>query len=509
MYAFFGLSTALLILLSVLLGYGRRQEIIANWKDYRFKPLILLSAFLYKPSTDPRSRWQFADDNFREGILLQLTTTLKMVLEPLMNVFLVMGTSLNQSANNVESIKRVTEATAATFERIFSIFEQRFITTLHGLRMTFFRLNTAMQRIWASAVSSLWQAYSTIAAVMSTVDLIIKIIIIILVVLLAMLIFLFLFMWPFIPLILSVVGILVTAGAGAAVGGMASTFCFGPDAHVCMADGTNTSIASLKIGDRLADGGSVTSVFQFEGTPVRNLYGIPVTDNHIVFGEDGRPVFVSEHPDVGPYMDEIPRRVYCLNTTTHRIHVWSSQQNAKVTFADWEEMDDTDTIGLQTWNRKVFECLNPGLVWPGPVSASLNDEALFHPAVQVSTPDGPRDIGNIHPGMTVVDANGDPTRVTGRVEGIPPHTSHRGVSSAVWHRYRPRDPWNQVAGNSNMTLSPVDGSNSRIWISLFTESGTFYLYSHGIPVRDFSDVGTDKLRNESEWIIGMLNSSCS
>lgn len=500
MYAFLGITTALLIFLSALLGYGRRQEIMANWKDHRFKPLIMLSAFLYKPDDDPRSRWQFAEDNFRDGVLRNVTAALKTVLGPLLNVFVVMGTSLDQSSKNVESVKRVTEATAATFERMFSIFEKRFISTLDGLRMTFFRLNTAMQRMWAAAVNSIWQAYSVTSAIMSTVDLIIKIVIIILVVLLAMLIFLFLFMWPVIPIILSVVGILVTAGAGAAVGGMASAFCFGPGALVCMSDGTHKSIAAVELGDTLADGGHVTAAFKFEGAPVRDLYGIPVTDEHLVFHE-GKPIPVAEHPDVSSISTCVPSHLYCLNTSTHRIPIWSLTHAKQVLFADWEELEDNDEDGLQTWARIVFEHLNPG--HPVPARFTTHDEALFHPETRIGTPDGPQHIRHIHPGMTVLDADGTPTRVTGVVCGIAPNSGdYRGVSRGAWIRTKPHGVWVQAGSVFEVQQQQLPTSDtSQPWISLFTEAGTFYLDVLEMPVRDFSDVGVENLHDQTDWVV--------
>lgn len=494
MYAFFALTAVLLGFLGILLGLGRRQEIMANWPKHRFKPLIMLSAFLYKPADDSRSRWEFADANFREGILLQVTTTIKMVLEPLMNVFMVMGTSLDQSANNVESVKRTTEATAALFERMFAIFENRFVSTLHSMRMTFFRLNTAMQRIWAAAVNSIWQAYATTSAIMSTVDLIIKIVIIILVVLLLMLFFLFLFMWPFIPLILSVVGILVTAGAGAAAGGMAEAFCFGPEAMVCMANGTRKPIGAVQIGNVLADGGQVTGTMIFEGTPVRNLYGIPVTDHHIVYDASGVALFVSDHPDVGTYKVPKPDRVYCLNTSTHRIPIYAPDLAKSVLFADWEELEVEED--LEAWNRMVHTCLNPGMTHT-PQQADLTNEAVFHPATQVETPHGPRDIASLRPGDFVLDAHKMPTRVTGIVRAEIPTQAAHGMSGAAWIQKTPRDAWTQVAAHRSYmnALAPPACISSKPWISLYTQAGTFRLEALGFAVRDFSDVGIDKMED--------------
>jgi hypothetical protein len=100
--------------------------------------------------------------------------------------------------------------------------------------------------------------------------------------------------------------------------------------------------------------------------------------------------------------------------------------------------------------------------------------------------------------MVVLDADGNPTRVTGVVHGVKPSSDYRGVSGTAWIRPTPRCVWQQCVG-----IAPTitgTGTETEPWISLFTEAGTFYLDVLGMPVRDFSDIGIDQLHEETEWI---------
>jgi hypothetical protein len=55
------------------------------------------------------------------------------------------------------------------------------------------------------------------------------------------------------------------------------------------------------------------------------------------------------------------------------------------------------------------------------------------------------------------------------------------------------------------TTLPV---KEEVWYSLFTESGTFLLLEPGYigtAVRDFSDVGADRIHDTYDWVLDSLN----
>jgi hypothetical protein len=335
----------------------------------------------------------------------------------------------------------------------------------------------------------MYQSLSLISSLLSTLDLIMKIVIIILVILVAIIIFLFLFLWPVIPVILTVVGIITTAGMGAAVGGMSSTFCFTGETPVLLADGISCPIKSIPVGANLRGGGTVLGVLYFQQTTedLFDLYGVRVSGSHIVYIDES-PCHVMNHPDaVLLPKQEVP--LYCLLTSTQRIPVMTTK--GCIEFADWEEIDQS---GQTAWNQYVFEALNPGIAWdPTKMDVDIEGEAVFAPNTKVRCGDGYQAIGSIYPGMIVMDADEIPTRVVGRV------VMNSECAGQPWRRIN--GIWRQADRDS---YSP-----HALAYSLLTESGTFL--TEAGAVRDFSDVGIQGLPNTYEWVLkhvsGQMKSS--
>ena len=481
MLTFLLLTLGFVILFATCLGVGRHTEIVENWEKYRRNPLYMFTAFLYKPEADPRSRWQFANDNFTSVLREYIVLVLQGILAPILQIFQITGGGLTQSVGGVGKIQGIMEVMFAQFGKITEVFERRFESILHRMAMTFRKLQTSLARMWGIAASTMYQSLAIISSILSTLDLIMKIVIIILVILVAIIIFLFLFLWPVIPVILTVIGIIATAGMGAAVGGMASTFCFTGDTPVVMADGTHAPIQSIPIGAEIM-GGTVLGVLEFQQTAedLFDLYGVHVSGSHIVY--DPEPRFVADHPAAKPLPPQaVP--LYCLITSNQRIPIATTK--GVVYFADWEEIDDT---AQEEWNKYVFETLNPGIPW---TCGDIEGEAVFHPSTKVRCPDGLRCISTVHPGMTVLDAEGNPTRVIGTV------CMDAKSAGSPWYF---RDGcWKQVA-------SPVV-EHTLGYRSLFTEAGTFLLETGA--VRDFSDVGMQGLPKTYTMVLDCIQRKSS
>lgn len=493
---FFIITTAVFLgILILCLALGRRHEIMANWEKYRRDPFIVMSAFLYKPEDDPRSRWEFAEHNFRTVSSESLGDSFKIIMLPVFQVFHVMLNAISQGLNGLVNVREITAQMYAGFSEMFDIFLRRFGATLQQLRMTMFKLQTALQRVWGVAMNAVWQSITLVQGIFSMYDLMVNVILVILGILVGMVIFLFMFAWGVIPLIIMAVTFL--ASAGVATGGMLSIFCFGPETPIIMADGSTRSITDVRIGDILLGGTRVTGTFEFqtsasidhEHEPMYDVSGIPVSGSHIMFDAEGTPMFVADSGATP--MREAIRTVYCLNTDTHRIPCRGDEGNT-VWFADWEEVSD-DEPTQREWNRLVFQTLNPGCTWDAE-AAVFDTEAVLPADTAIACADGvSKPISELRPGMMVQDGMGGLTRVTGVVECDTDDATETavwvrgggdGMGTGVWHQQR----------------KPVVGHRGH---SLFTESGTFQT-SAGWVVRDFSDVGVERLPQTYSWVLNNL-----
>jgi len=484
---FFIITTALFLgILFFCLAIGRRHAIMANWEKYRRDPFIVMSAFLYKPDDDPRSRWDFAEQNFRAVSSETLGESFKIIMLPVFQVFHVMLNAIAQGLNGLVNVREITAQMYAGFSEMFDIFLRRFGSTLHQFRITMFKLQSALERVWGIAVNTVWQSISLVQGVFSMYDLMVNVILVILGILVGMVIFLFMFAFGVIPVIIMAVTFL--AAAGVDTGGMLSIFCFGADAQVVMADGSTQSIADVRIGDALFGGTRVTGTFEFQTTsrhePMYDVSGIPVSGSHIMFNEDGIPMFVSDSG--APSARNRHDTVYCLNTDTHRIPCRGTDGRT-VWFADWEEVSD-DEPTQREWNRFVFQTLNPGCTWDAE-AAMFDAEAVLPAQTMIVCADGgAQPICTLRPGMVVLDDAGAQTRIVGVVE-----SATAATAAAVWVRDLHSGVWQQRR---------VGGDSGRGY-SLFTESGTFQT-ADGWVVRDFSDVGVERLPQSYSWVLNNL-----
>lgn len=115
--------------------------------------------------------------------------------------------------------------------------------------------------------------------------------------------------------------------------------CFAPGTLVLLKDGAKP-IEEIKIGEKLADGSSVTSTLIFHGleTSMVRIEGVHVSGNHCVL-HNGRFIEAEDHPLAAP-AESIPL-LYCLNTSSNCIPI---QGMKNLLFTDYDESSDPDVI---------------------------------------------------------------------------------------------------------------------------------------------------------------------
>jgi hypothetical protein len=509
MYVFAGITLALFLGLVFTLAIVNREEIRKNWVKYRYDPLYMFAAPLFKPDDDPRSRMQFGFDNFKDVVNQNINNVFVRFLQPVFSIFKIFLDAMNQTLGGLFNIRMLIGKYWNAFNQMIDVFMRRFNMTFHQLRQTLTRLNHAFNRIFGLATSAVYTGLSTISTMTSFLDLMIKVIIAILVILVVMVILLFFVLWPFIPVILAVIAIISATAMGGAVGGMSGTFCFDKSTKVQTADRGAIPIHEIRNGDILANGAIVEGTMEFKtsSNDLYTLYGVQVSGSHIVYTKDGTPVFVHEHKDAIPLPPTSDSMLYCLITNTHRITIVSNI--GVIEFADWEEISsDAD---LKQWYNQVFHELNGKAPECAPSSDVLHSESVISSFTKVWTTLGPAEIRRIHPGDVVLDANGKPTIVKGvvRVHGsqvrAAEHLGNRAwISAATWTSFDNKI-WKHPEPSRVTQNHGVEE-----WYSLFTESGTYRLCEAeavGLNIRDFTDIGAERIHKTYEWVIDSLSSA--
>lgn len=497
MWALVGLTTGLCMGLVFFSAYMKRDEIIANWSRYKQDPFYMFAAPMFKPSDDPRSRLQFAVDNFYDNVLVLLHKVFAVFLEPVFKVFKLFTDSLVQSLEGLFNIKAILGNSWNKFNQMTDIFMRRFQNVFHQFRVTFIKLHASIEKSFGVAVASIYSGLSTIYTMLSFMDLMVRIVLIALGIMMIMMIFLPFLLLPFIGLILSVIVVISNSPFSESIGGMAEVFCFAKGTRVEMSTGSKP-IEEVKLGDRLRVGGTVKGCMRFLTSfcDMYTLHGVYVSGTHIVFQND-QPIHVRDHPDAkachGSY------EVYCLITSERKISVQS--EIGVLVFADWEELSSQED--LLRWHKQVFESLNSCDYVP-PVPDHLTSEAVFSGKVLVSTVYGNIPISDVHPGDLIYDGDGKLSRVAGCVQVDGSEVSKACflgdgyISAGVWlldSQHVWTNPTTQLRNN-----------RESVWYSLFTDSGTFRIRMKDtdVVVRDFTDLGPDSLPDTYDWVLGSL-----
>ena len=479
---------------------------MANWKEYRTDPLFLFTAPLFKPDDDKRSRIQFATDNFFEVIEGAIMKTFAILLEPIFKIFKIFYESVVQTADGLFNIKAVMANMWDKWNKMTDPFMRRFNNGVHQFRVTFIKLYASMEKSFAVGVSSIYAGISTVQSILSFIDLIMTITIIILCILVVMMILLFFVLAPFLPLILTVLGVISGTAMAGAVGGMAGTFCFLKGTLVQTNDGPKP-IESIELGDILYGESTVLGTMKFH-TFADDLYtidGVVVSGTHILY-ENDIPIHVSDHPRATKYFAKESIDLYCFNTSNRKIPIVSSQ-GLRI-FADWEEISSIPD--LQKWNEQVFHTLNPDLnttYSPKHIpDYVLLSESVFSHKTHIVTSSGTVPIHKVSPGDLLLDDSGVPTKVLGVIvtdasqilKSVPlGFDSH--MSCASWVRGLDglwSQPWKQSCPNTD---------NGK-WYSVFTESGSFQIVTEGgnTSVRDFTDLGPTNIDQSYDWVLQVL-----
>lgn len=461
------------------------KNIQAEWDKRRCEPTIMFSAFLYKPSTDPRSSSTFASDNFSFCVRSLIDDVFKELLAPVLGVFSQQMAAANTTNGILNSVRNQVGNTFRSFGGVFNEFFDTYKRGTMQLSRITQLLKQAMLKVSAAVVSIVFLGLSLMTSLLNSYDFVVKVVIIIMSILVALIVLLFFALIPFMPIIFTTIAILSAAGLGSAVGGMAGAFCIDPDELVLLANGDKIPISEIPLGAELGEGcGKVEGILETD--PVQILYnveGVKMTGSHLVFfGPAQTPLFASEYPGAVTVPNTKMTKLIVLNTTSHKIPL-VREDGGTLLVGDWEEIQTEE--GQETWEKLVWEILNGSSSVYSETSTST--EALFAPSTMVVEKQlGVIPISSVKRGMIISDMNGFPTKVLGTYKATP-QTPFATMTSGV-RFYSSEGVWKKIG-------IQVKG-NETIGYSLITESGHFRIITdsgHMYSVRDFTEVGESNL----------------
>jgi hypothetical protein len=495
--------------LTAVIGYAitqiEKDKVMANWSNRRCDIPIMTMARYFKPPDDPRTATQFAQDNFMFCMnqLAQNATSVAMmpvnkILSAQVSVSAIITTVFN-------SIRAMLKVIYDAFLSYMEDYLRKYTAVADQIRNITVRLRTAFNRVNTILLSTVFMGLSIIRGIMNSVDFVIKVVMIILGIMIAIIILLFFILFPFMPLIFSVIGAIMAVAIGsvaAEASGFRSGFCFAPSTRICMKNGESTPIRDIHIGDILADGSIVESVFVMSGrgVPLWRIDNIYVSGTHLIQSDinsdSWHPVSQDSRAHRTSYMEGY---IYCLNTSSHTIPVETSD-GKHINFRDWEELDNSDRRGHFEWNYNVSRELNKSASYEkwGP----LGREDIHYPALssntQIKTPNGNISISSVHVGDIVYGHDMKPTEVLG-VCTVQTYTDSNYDSWATNMIYLDSDNiWKRTAHQSSTCKA--------IGTHLITERGTFVVTTENCDIiyRDYTEVGYQHIERINKCVESRL-----
>jgi len=453
----------------------------------------MLLAGEFKNKEDPRTSFAFTTDNFEFCASELAKDALNVALKPVMDVFYQMSNAAIQSIGFTMNLRTLGANLFNGLNRMFDVFTRRFNLTFHELHLSFLKQFSAIQKANAIAIGSVYSGLSVIRGIMNAFQLMITVVISILIILIVLVIFLFFILAPVLPLIIVAISVIAATASAGAVGGMADTFCFSPETLISTDKG-GVPIKNIKVGDILVDGSSVTATMNFinNGAALFLVDGIIVSGSHIIY-LDGKPQFVKDYKDAVPFSGSTSY-LYCLNTSSKKIPILG--YNKTVIFADWEELDDD---WMTEWDEFVQMFLN-GIYKKSDNEVSNSESGFSKDACALSL-FGPVSIESLKCGTLVFDGT-EWTEVIGLVSIDGSESSYFGklesscLSGATW--INESGLWIRANESSRWVKEPPV---TKLY-NVFTKTGKLQI--DNFTVRDFSDIGLDKINTSYSFTLSRL-----
>lgn len=464
------------------------EAIKGNWDKRRCEVPIQLSAYLFKPDSDPRTPSQFASDNFTFCTKEVVNSVLQAAFAPLYAVAGQQTNTIDSLQGPLNSVRGMLANAKNTFSNYMDKQYRQFSAITVLATKTWQHLLFAMGRVQAMVLSFVYIGLSLSATVQMTLQFILKVISIFIGILAALIILLFFILFPFMPIILSMIVVLTSMGLASA--GMAGAFCIDPEATIQMADGSSKPLKDIKLGDKLQsmthrDGTNVVEgVLRVDATsePLVVLDGVLLSKSHRVYYKQ-EWILAHQHPDAIA-TTQVLSELICLNTSEHCVPVIGLR--GYLYAGDWEEVDTEE--GRRAWINWVHLKLNGGHHTP----------SLYPTAVPLASPElkvhkegsGWVPIKTVQVGDSIY-GNGHFTKVKGVYSGqlqtdeVP--TNPEWISDGVWIRREGRF-WSPTASGIQ---DSEDGEKTINGLYLVTEDGCMTIYRNGqhVLVRDFTEVG--------------------
>jgi len=523
----FGLTFALGLTIASL----ERNGVMNNWDSRRCDFPVMMAAMFFKPESDPRGSTRFAQDNFNFCMKSYIDKFMNLLMTPVSVLFDKQVNLAGSAVDMINTVRKLAATMYAQFSKYLTKFFGEFNRSVYEISRIIQYLRMAMQRANAMTMSMVYTGITMFRGMINTIQFIMKVILIICGIMLAIIIILIFVLFPFIPMILAVLGAIVATVLSLTmiIGGSLATeasnsmggFCFSETSEIIVKEHNKEktkSVKDIKIGDELGSNcGKVTAIILMNGKDVElySINGIIVSGSHLVLGLNRIWKSVSTD-ERAKKVDNTSNILYCFNTTTHTIPVFSpefQEISNPIMFRDWEEFDDNDQLGEYTWTYTILKMLNNNSnypKWKDGLKVNMNVPVMGR-NVKVKTNMGFVELSAIlswwssKMWLRCITRDGEEQDILGvvsaEIDGI---DDNNGLWNTELYEYN-NGVW--IKGLSTVKESK-EIKGSACGMTLITESGEFIIWDEIEQkekiVRDFTEIGYKEIHKTYSLVSSRL-----
>lgn len=535
-WVFMLITFSLIFVLGLIIAGLQKKSVMNNWSSRRCDIPVMMASMFFKPDSDSRTNSDFAKDNFDFCMKSYIDKFMSIFMTPINTLFGKQANVANGAIDMVNTVRLIAQKLYNTLLSYLDQYYKRFNASVYEISRIAQYLRMAMRRANAMVLSMVYTGLTIFRGMLNTIQFIIKVVLIICGIMLAIIIILIFVLFPFIPMILAVLGSIIAAviGLSMVISGEIANEASGDRSGFCFADNTviqiqrrddnNTekiiysykTVNDIKIGDELANGcGKITSVIKMHGKNIKlyQLNGIYVSGSHLVLGTDNEWKSVS-NDERAIYTDNESEILYCFNTTTHKIPVYSDKLKQVIYFRDWEELKDDDIKGQFLWNYTILKILNNSKDYDNwkTCLSPFSEIPILGNNIKVKTQHGYTTISKLNILDEIIDKEGNIQKVLGVVcayidgiDGIDKNNRHH-INNGIWHTelYELHgNTW--IKGKKQIHMQSklesdnmINNENSAVLgFTIITDSGHFIIWDEDNIkekiVRDFTDIGHNEI----------------
>jgi hypothetical protein len=328
-----------------------------NWVNERCKPSVMPFAG-YINAPPGASQLDYTNENFIQCTTSILSKIIDLFTKPLYYISDLLSQFFAVLMDTVNKVRMFMFVLRDKLKQIFEYMIARILNVMIPLQTMVIKMKDLLNKVSGTMVAGLMTVYGAYLTLKSFVGAFLQICILVLIIIAAVIILLWIlpFTWPAaaagtaffvlvsIPIILIVVSMTEILNVHPSVSVPGKPGCFDKSTIIQTKNGYK-EISKLKPGDILYDSSRINAIFKIS-TDNRDMFylnGLIVSGTHKLFHKRLGWIDVKNHPNATLIQNYKEPIIYCLNTSSKRIHISS------MIFMDWDELTPTDMMKLKLW----------------------------------------------------------------------------------------------------------------------------------------------------------------